>query len=120
MAGHIDAGALRTKITVFVQPSEPMRDTDGYLIKGLINVFGENKYRHCKWVNAHGNEVYEAKRAGVAEPATLTMRYTPKITPACQIFRMGDDNPYEVISINDVENRHAWLEIKVQRKVAAK
>ena len=60
-----------------------------------------------------------SKKAGVTEPATLTLRYTSKITTTCLIYRGGDPRPYEVISLNDVEDRHVWLEVRVQRKGAA-
>ena len=117
MARYANAGELRTKIRVF-RPAEK-RDSDGYT-RGTVNVFGENGFRYCKWVNAHGTEVYEARQAGVTEPATLTLRYTPKITTTCLVYREKDPAPYEVISLNDVENRHVWLEVRVQRKAAAK
>jgi len=117
---YANAGELRTKIRVFRPVDEP--DPDGYTggISRLENVFDENGFRYCKWVNAHGTEVYEARQAGVTEPATLTLRYTPKITTTCLIYREQDPEPYEVISLNDVENRHVWLEVRVQRKAAAK
>ena len=56
----------------------------------------------------------------MTEPATLTLRYTPLITTTCIIYRGTDPKPYEVISVNDIENRHAWLEVKVQRKGAVR
>ena len=117
MARYANAGELRTKIRVF-RPAEES-DSDGYT-SGRVNVFGENGYRYCKSGNAHGTEVYEARQAGVTEPATLTLRYTPKITTTCIIYRDKDPDPYEVISLNDVENKHVWLEVRVQRKAAAK
>ena len=43
----------------------------------------------------------------------------PKITTTCLIYRGEDPRPYEVVSLNDVEDRHAWLEVRVQRKAAA-
>ncbi len=55
-------------------------------------------------------------RAGHPSP----LRYTPLITTTCIIYRGTDPKPYEVISVNDVENRHAWLEVKVQRKGAVR
>ena len=75
---------------------------------------------HCKWVNAYGGEVFAAMQAQVEEPATLTMRYSPLIRPDHLIYRVGDPAPYEIISVNDVERRHTWLEIKVQRRRAAR
>ena len=113
MAKRANAGELRTKIMVFDLPRDEHGEVelgpDGYPASKPVNVFGEGKTRYCKWVNAWGTEVYTARQAGVTEPATLTLRYTPVIT-----------KPYEVISVNDVENRHAWLEVKVQRKGAVR
>ncbi len=124
MAKRAGAGELRTKIRVFDLPRDSSGDAaldeDGYPASVPVNVFGEGKTRYCKWVNAWGAEVYTARQAGVTEPATLTLRYTPKITTTCTIYREKDPKPYEVISINDVENRHVWLEVKVQRKEAAR
>lgn len=120
MARSTTAGEMRTRIKVFDTPGQNALDKDGYPILEPVNVFGDGGSRMCKWVNAYGTEVYTAKQAGVTEPATLTMRYTPKVTPTCTIYKGTDPRAYEVISVNDVEDRHAWLEVKVQRKVASK
>lgn len=122
MAGRADAGALRTQIQILRVPKDedgqPARDRDGYPVEEPVNLFGKDKYLHCKWVNAHGSEVYEARVASVTEPATLTLRYVPGVTTDCIVLRRGETRPYEVISVNDVEARHIWLELKVQRKGA--
>ena len=119
MARRAGAGELRTAIRIFDYPrderGEVLRDPDGYPAAQRVNVLGEGRVLHCKWVNAWGSEVYDARRTGVTEPATLTMRYTPKLTAACLIYRGSDPRPYEVISLNDVEDRRTWLEVKVQR-----
>jgi len=94
-----------------------VRDDDGFQDKNYFNVFGDGQYYRCKWVNAFGNEVLEALKAQVKELATLTMRYSPKITPTCLIYRDEDPHPYEVISVNNVQDRRAWLEVKVRRGV---
>lgn len=120
MAKRVGAGELRTKIMVFRPPEDGEVNENGYPISQPVNVFGDGATRYCKWVNALGSEVYTARQAGVTEPATLTIRYTPKLTNTCLIYRLGDPKPYEVISINDVENRHAWLEVKIQRTGASK
>lgn len=120
MAYHATAGELRTRITVFDVPGGEELNENGYQVTEPVNVFGEGGSRMCKWVNAYGGEVYTAKQLGVQEPATLTMRYTPKVTPTCLIYKGADKRPYEVIGVNDVEDRHVWLEVKVMRKAAAK
>lgn len=124
MAKSARAGELRTRIMVFDLPrdegGEVLKDADGYEVTEPVNVFGSGATRQCRWVNAWGSEVYAARQAGVTEPATLTLRYTPKLTTTCLIFRGKDPRPYEVISVNDVEDRHTWLEVKVQRKAAVR
>ena len=124
MPKQIGAGDLRTRITVFDLPrdeaGEVLRDADGYPAQEPVNVFGPCGGRSCKWEDAWGSEVYAARQAGVTDPATLTLRYTPKITTTCTVFRGSDPRPYEVISVRDIGDRHAWMEVKVQRKEAAK
>lgn len=48
------------------------------------------------------------------------MRYSPLIDPAMLVYKGKDPRPYEIISLNNVEDRGKWLEIKVQRKGAAR
>ena len=57
------------------------------------------------------------------EPATLTLRYTDKVTIYSRILKAADigkpdqaERYYEVISIDDIDERHAQMEIKIQRK----
>lgn len=117
MARQARAGELRTKIMVFdAGPDDGEVDADGNRVIPMENVLGEGRCFYCKWVNAHGNEVYIARQAQVTEPATLTLRYTPKIKCTAEVHRVGDPEAFEIISINDVENRHIWLELRVQRK----
>ena len=118
MARRADAGDLRTKITIQVRKGSAT--SNGYERETWENVFPNGTVWHCKWVNAHGLEVFSARQAGLEEAATLTMRYTGALTPVCRILKGDDPTPYEVISVNDVEDRHAWLEVKVQRKAASR
>jgi hypothetical protein len=97
-------------------------------------------------VNAHGSEVFAAKQMSLNEPATLTARYTPLINQGLVAYlasehdaaiHAGDDIEdaedaadavkaalekirYEIISADDIENRHVWFEIKLSRKVAVR
>lgn len=118
MAKSAGAGELRTRIYVLDRAELPqVTDSIGNRSCGTPGLLERGKKLWCKWVNAYGNEVYAARQARVQEPATLTLRYTPYLTPTCVLCRRGDQVPFEVISVNDVENRHAWLEVKVQRSV---
>lgn len=124
-----------------------MTDDDGYPITSVVNVLGKSNGGNLtfplnipqggftfsnrsydldkmavkvKWVNAHGTDAYTSMQLQLREPATITCRYSPSITPDCIIYKAKDPNPYEIISIDNVEERSRWLEIKVQRKVASR
>lgn len=118
MSKYANAGELRTAV-YFVGV---MRGTDeeGYPGEVEENVFGEGKYVLAKWVNAHGTETFTAMQLELREPATLTVRWSPLIHEKLLVYKAGDPEPYEVISIDNVEERNVWLEIKVQRKEAAR
>ena len=113
MAKYANAGELRTPIK-FIR-IERTKDTDGYSRETEVEVLKTN----CKWVNVHGTEVFTAMQQQLREPATITMRYSPLINQKLIIYKGKDTEPYEVISIDDIEDLHKWLEIKVQRKSEA-
>lgn len=111
MSKSANPGALRTTVT-FYQPSSE-KDADGYRVSGetpLCTV-------RVKWVNKHGVDVLAMKQLGLAEAATLTLRYRADITPVCTLRKSGDNRPYDVISIDNVQDRRAFMEITVARKV---
>lgn len=121
MAKQAQAGELRTRI--YIRKTVKAVDREGVPAQREESVFGPGepeRIYHCKWVNAWGAEVFEAMQAQVEEPATLTMRYSPLVRPDQLIYKIGDPAPYEIISVNDVEDRHKWLEVKVRRKGAAR
>jgi SPP1 family predicted phage head-tail adaptor len=67
----------------------------------------------AKWINAHGPEVWTAEAAGAVAPATVTIRYRAGIDATCAI-RKGAER-FEIVSIDDIQERHEYLEIKVKR-----
>lgn len=111
MAKFVNPGALRTPIR-FIR-IDRTEDSDGYPTETEVDVFGAPVM--CAWVNVHGNEVFTAMQMQLREPATLTTRYSPLINQKMLIYKGDDPDPYEVISVDDVDERHVWLEIKVQR-----
>jgi len=124
MAKEARAGELRTRI--YVRKSVKKTDADGVASgQKEVSVFapdgqGRERVWHCKWVNAYGTEALTAMQLQIQEPATLTMRYSPAIQPDHLIYRIGDPVPFEIVSVNDVEERHRWLEVKVRRRKAAR
>jgi|GluameStandDraft_1065615.scaffolds.fasta_scaffold28430_2 hypothetical protein len=122
MAKQANAGELRT--LVYFRKVIKETDEECYPRVREEPVFQDGAGRevpvHCKWVNAHGAEVFSAMQLQLRQPATLTMRYSPRIQPTMLVYKGRDPVPYEVISVDDVEDRHCWLEVTVQRKGAAR
>lgn len=118
MSKSANAGELRTP--VFFMRANSSDDSEGYSMGKAENVFGNGNSVRVKWVNAHGSDAFIALQMQLREPATITCRYSPKITPDLVVYRGNDPKPFEVISIDNVEERNQWLEIKVQRKVKAR
>lgn len=115
MAKFANPGALRTPVK-FIR-IDRTNDADGYPTETEVDVFGAPVM--SAWVNVHGNEVFTAMQMQLREPATLTTRYSPLINQKLLIYKDSDPDPYEVISIDDIEERHTWVEIKVHRKTEA-
>lgn len=118
MSKQANAGELKTPVYFFRY--EKTVDAEGDHVETPVNVFGEEKSVPCKWVNAHGTEAFTAMQLQLREPATITCRYTPLITRDLDVFCGSDPDPYEIISIDNVQQQSRWLEIKVQRKEAAR
>ncbi len=109
---------LNTPVSIFAVE----RDTDeeGFPRESLRNVFGEGVTVPARWLPSHGGEEYTGDRQTVREPAAVLIRYTPGITERMIVQRGGDAALYEIISVVNVEDRDAWLDLRVQRKEAAR
>lgn len=119
MSKSANAGELRT--IVYFMRNKVTMNPNGVPIEKEENVMGEGVPVWCKWVNAHGSEVWDAMQLELRQPATITTRYSPELDdPTLLVYRNGDLKPYEVISVDNVEQRNAWLEIKIQRKAVGR
>lgn len=135
MSKDANPGELRTPVIVEARISGI--NPNGYRNESWHNVFGEDQYLKVKWVNLHGSELLEAMSLQLKEPATLTSRFSPLVTETCRILKKSDEAKrdrlkaegkkdeadglyFEVISLDDVEDRHEWLEIRVKRMVTAR
>lgn len=132
MAKFASAGRMRTSIIIEDRTKEPNSESKGYFAEVWKNVFDvpagkTNQAVFCQWKNAHGTESLEAYKYNLGDVATLTMRYSPLITPTCRIFKAEEKKknkdtaiPFEIISIDDIDDRHEWLEVKIRRKTEAR
>lgn len=115
MAKRANAGRLRTQIIVRKYTAKP--NDNGIIAKFDKELLFEMSV-WCEWINAHGKEFYEASSLNLQETATLTMRYSPKVTVDCLIVRQEDGAEFKIISIDNVSMLNEWLELKVARVVS--
>ncbi len=100
-------GELRTKVAL--ERRSVSTGTGGFQVPAWQE-FAQVK---SKWVNVHGSETWAAQTAGALEPATVTIRYRSDLDATCAI-RKGTVR-YEIISLDNIQERNEYLEIKVQR-----
>ena len=74
----------------------------------------------AKWVNVHGSDAFSDAVMKLSEPATLTVRYSDLIQPDQLVYKGSDPKPWEIISIDNVDERGFWMEIHVKRLVSAR
>ena len=122
MAKTANAGELTTRVR-FIKVAHTINE-NGFPVHTETDVFGEPVY--CRWVWAHGSEVFEHMELKLGQVATLTMYASPLITVDCRVVLVDelalvgtDLGPFEIVSIDSVENRGRYMEIKIKRKVKA-
>ena len=103
----INPGELRTLVTL--ERRKVTQDAGGF---GSA-AWAEIDTVYCRWIGAHGAEIWQAQTAGVNEPATVLIRYRDDIDTTCALTR--GPARYEIISIDDIQARHEFLELKVSR-----
>lgn len=86
MAKSAFAGEMRTKVTI--QREDAVTRPNGYTEMAWESIFPGPVW--CKWVNAHGTEVFDALRLELGEVVTLTMRYSPLVDIRCRVLHAGD------------------------------
>lgn len=105
----VNPGELRTDITI---KSRAVTSGAGGFSSETYSTLATVK---CRWVNAHGSEVWAAEAVQAQQPATILMRYVSGVNTTC-IVTLGSVN-YKVVSVDDIQNRHEWIELKVERLV---
>lgn len=67
----------------------------------------------AKWQNVHGSEVWAAQMVQANAPATVLIRYLTGLDTTCAVLKGSDQ--YEIVSVDDIQERHEYLELKVKR-----
>lgn len=100
-------GELRTQIKL--QTKTVSTETGGF----QRDTWADLATVWAKWVNAHGNEVWAADSAQAEMPATVLIRYRSDVNTQCAVLK--GTVRYEIVSMDDIFERHEYLELKVKR-----
>lgn len=120
MARRTTPGEMRTIIKIL----KPRDNLDGTRHRNIeyANIYDDDRTIRCQWTGAFGTEAVTAYSLHQTAPATVTMRFDPRVTGDCVVDKIDGDRVtrYKIITDpNDVGDAHRWLEFKVTRKGAA-
>lgn len=107
---HVDAGQLRTPVTVLKIDS--VTYTDGFSAVDTSDALGYALY--CQWIEAHGRD---AQPTAHLRRATIRCRYDPHIALDCLIDLRGER--WEILSAENIRERGHWMELQLQRSLPA-
>lgn len=102
-------GELRTPITLF---KRTVSSDDGAFQTVATTKIADVL---AKWENVHGSEVWSAAAINAIQPATVLIRYNSQLDETCLVQKGADF--YEIVSIDDLRERHEYMELKVRRFV---
>lgn len=119
MSKSANAGELRTLIQV--KRRGVVTNDHGFDTETYENVYSDGQYVYCKWVGNHGSEVFNRDSYTERRSATVTMRYSPLADDGrLVVFLYGDPDPWEVVNVDNVEQRNKWLEFSVEKRIPSR
>ena len=98
-------GELRTKITL--EERKLVEDAGGFATPAV----GQQIQTWCRWINLHGNEIWQADAAGASKAATILIRYQPDLDETWRVIYRG--NTWEIRSIDNIRERNEYQELKI-------
>ncbi len=119
MSKSANAGDLRTMVQI--KRRVVVTNDNGFDTETYQNVYGDGKYVRCKWVGNHGSEVFSRDSYTERRTATITMRYSQLADDGrLVVFLYGDPDPWEVVNVDNVQQRNEWLEISVEKRIPSR
>ena len=100
-------GELRVAITL--QKRGTSMDAGGFISASGVQSIAV----YARWQNAHGGEAWTAAFNGATEPATVLIRYQAELDATWRVLK--GTHLYEIVSIDDIYERHEYQELKVKR-----
>jgi SPP1 family predicted phage head-tail adaptor len=101
-------GDLRTPITLYAKTLAT--DAGGAQSAAALTKLADVL---SKWKNVHGNEVWASAAVQAVEPATVLIRWRSDVNHDTVVQK--GEKYFEVVSLDDIEERHEYIELKVSR-----
>ena len=73
------------------------------------------RVKYAKWVGVHGSEAWVAESVQAERATTVTLRFDEQVNEACRI--LNGSIVYKIVSMDDIGQKHQWLELKVKAEV---
>lgn len=107
---NIKVSDLRTRIT-FQSPTLA-KDAGGAQVPTYVNIALIPSV-WAQWINDHGQESVSSEAVTSAQRATVRFRYRSDVQTTWRV--MKDAEPWQILSIDPVQDRNRWVELRVER-----
>lgn len=104
-------GAMRTRVALespTITDDPGGAQTKAWTNKGSV---------WAKWVNAHGPESTQDGATQSLKRATVTIRHRSDVTTTWSVVKNGER--YEILSLDPIQERHAYIEMQVRQMKAS-
>jgi SPP1 family predicted phage head-tail adaptor len=107
---NISISDLRTRIT-FQEPTIA-KDAGGAQKTTYANI-GTNPTVWAQWINDHGQEVITSEAQKSVQSATVRIRHRTDIVETWRVLKGNE--AWRIFSIDPVQGRNRWVELRVER-----
>jgi head-tail adaptor len=98
--------------TIRIQTKTVSISESGFSTEGWADLIDDDL--PCEWRNKYGVESWRQEYVHAREPASVRMWYISGVDATCRVVR-DDGAVFDIVNVDDVENRHMQLELEVRR-----
>ncbi len=95
--------------------TEPIKDAEGFVIKGDIILASLRAYKEDR----HGNEKWANRAAFSTATALFRFRKTPNVEITTSLVITCSDGRYNIVRVEDVKGRGMYIEVLAERVIAS-
>ncbi len=106
----INPGEMRTSIT-FQSPTIS-KDAGGAQKTVYANVASKPTVK-ARWINDHGQEALSSGAETSVQRATVTIRHRVDVETTWRVLK--DAEPWQILSVDLIQGRNRWVELRVER-----